>query len=91
MLLKFRQKMKLKNYGGANTKQTSKIQNPNNSEEAVSENPIDLNLVKAKNLVSLQLAHSENPVTLYSERPSELYSEDLVKAEASLHCSPQPL
>lgn len=91
MLLKFRQKMKLKNYGGANTKQTSKIQNPNNSEEAVSENPIDLNLVKAKNLVSLQLAHSENPVTLYSERPSDLYSEDLVKAEASLHCSPQPL
>jgi len=85
MLLKFRQKTKLKNYGGANTKQTSKIQNQNNSEEAVSENPIDLNLV------SLQLAHSENLVTLYSERPSDLYSEDLVKAEASLHCSPQPL
>ena len=83
MLLKFRQKTKLKNYGGANTKQTSKIQNQNNSEEAVSENPIDLNLVKAKNLVSLQLA--------YSERPCDLYSEDLVKAEASLHCSPQPL
>ncbi len=43
---------------------------------------IDLNLVSP--------VVSDRLVTLYSEGPSELYSEDLVKAEASRHRSRKP-